>query len=1218
MAFNIVVNVTAQGTEKIDQTTEKLDDATAAAKQTTDTLTKLGPAAAQAGKQAAEGLDATATAASRARGDLDALNAITGKLQAETRALAGVSSQQTAEWERMLAAGKASADRQAEILERIQAPMRQYEADVQALNALLEKGQIDLADYTREMERAAESAAHGLGPVQGPAYKQDLAGLSFDPMQGPAYKQELAGLSFDPMQGPAFDPNQAGRGLTQELQRERDLLEQIHGPVQRYEQDLATLDALLKKDQISLEQYDAQLAKVQKRAESAGAIAPVQGPQQQTAPTAPTGGSSLQSLAGGASLLLAGGAAAGFVALGEHIDSLIGGYRDIQDVAIKAANAVQRFTDESHSATLVMDQQRELATQLHATYSQTVGLYGRLAEQADMLSLSQGELTTLTKEFGEAVQLTGKPIDAADGIMRRFAYGLAAGKIETRELRQIMREVPAVAELWTKAFGVTTDQLKHMVQDGRISTEDLMGSLLKGSQAIEDKFQKLQETHAQARDRWLEDEKILSQRYDVGFGAGHSAQAAVDKMAEQAGSGAEGWRQIAAAAEQSGKMGELATAALRKVHEENRAAVADTLRDLTNLTGAFRPIGDAYRKWIGDTAAVRAEVQKLNEPIDAARAEIDTLNHAFGSGKIDIETYEKEYAKLQTVLQRGTPPEAYKLNAPIEAAKKSLEDLNAAFGRNDITFDQYRKEYTALTTTIEGHMPVLEKIRQPIEDARVALAELSKEQRAGTITGEEFRREYDSLMTTINDGRLPEAIKIWEEINLPVRDAGLNFAALNALLRQGRIDVSDYETQLKKIVDTHLSGEAVIISDGIARLHKEFADGLLSLRGYDAAVEKLIRDYQTLHRTASGISYRIAPQGPETDAGQLSRITQQQLYLPSVTGNADVRAALAQIQSTALVSGTSDEMKQLNEQFERANKLANEFVAPAVKYEQALKDIATAAELHEITEDQATAARRRAKDTLNQENEALEAQKGPMEQYEATLRKLKDQLEAGDIAQKQYDDGIDKARVTMLQATGAANTFRGAMQIEWIKLKQEADSFGATVANMAVSDFGKLNDAIVTMANGGQVSWSQMADSMIQDLERIALKMLEVKAISGLIGLFGGEGAAAVADTAAHYATGGSFTVGGDGGTDTTPVGFWATRGERVTITPPGAYPYPQAPSPAMYAQGMQQAPVVHVHNHYDSSVGLATIQSPNGQSAILNVLRANAPAIRGALGIKS
>lgn len=39
---------------------------------------------------------------------------------------------------------------------------------------------------------------------------------------------------------------------------------------------------------------------------------------------------------------------------------------------------------------------------------------------------------------------------------------------------------------------------------------------------------------------------------------------------------------------------------------------------------------------------------------------------------------------------------------------------------------------------------------------------------------------------------------------------------------------------------------------------------------------------------------------------------------------------------------------------------------------------------------------------------------------------------------------------------------------------------------------------------------------------------------------------------AMRFATGGSFMVGGQGGTDKTPVSFWATKGEEVTVTPPG------------------------------------------------------------------
>jgi len=44
---------------------------------------------------------------------------------------------------------------------------------------------------------------------------------------------------------------------------------------------------------------------------------------------------------------------------------------------------------------------------------------------------------------------------------------------------------------------------------------------------------------------------------------------------------------------------------------------------------------------------------------------------------------------------------------------------------------------------------------------------------------------------------------------------------------------------------------------------------------------------------------------------------------------------------------------------------------------------------------------------------------------------------------------------------------------------------------------------------------------------------------------------------------------------------------------------------------------VIHVHNHYDSSITAAGIVAPAGQTAVLNVLRANAPAIRAALGIR-
>ncbi len=54
---------------------------------------------------------------------------------------------------------------------------------------------------------------------------------------------------------------------------------------------------------------------------------------------------------------------------------------------------------------------------------------------------------------------------------------------------------------------------------------------------------------------------------------------------------------------------------------------------------------------------------------------------------------------------------------------------------------------------------------------------------------------------------------------------------------------------------------------------------------------------------------------------------------------------------------------------------------------------------------------------------------------------------------------------------------------------------------------------------------------------------------------------------AGRFAAGGGFMVGGDGGIDTSWVGFKATKGERVTIQTP--------------AQQTQDSNGVIVHNHY-------------------------------------
>jgi tape measure domain-containing protein len=89
------------------------------------------------------------------------------------------------------------------------------------------------------------------------------------------------------------------------------------------------------------------------------------------------------------------------------------------------------------------------------------------------------------------------------------------------------------------------------------------------------------------------------------------------------------------------------------------------------------------------------------------------------------------------------------------------------------------------------------------------------------------------------------------------------------------------------------------------------------------------------------------------------------------------------------------------------------------------------------------------------------------------------------------------------------------------------------------------------------------------------------------------------------FAHGGQFTVGGDGGTDTTPVMFAATRGERVTVE---TRQQQRENDDAMMMGGGGRAETVNVVMVDDQRAAVAAVlATPEGERAILAVLDRNA-----------
>lgn len=1219
----------------------KVEDA---ANRARDAMGRFAKTGAEAGTQVAAG----AEAASESLGDL-------------VDKLGGAADAQDKLGDKTDKAGGFSA-RQLAIIERIKGPLREHREDLDALNELHARGELSMKQYEDELVRletrygsahraesvlaqSLERESAILERIRGPMreYNADLAALEKLQTDGKIttleFEAELDRLNrkVGAMHGP----------ISQLAERDAATLQQLRGPLQEYENKVASLNRLYQQGKITGQERDTELLKQAARAgykpgESAEAEAGglVSGKL----------GSTIESIApqfGPVGNILGGIATKGTVATAAVL-ALATEFVHLGDEYIKISNAAQKVTAAGADVDHTLATQYDLSLKLHGSLEQTLELYDAVRDGTDELNFSQQQQLQLAKEIGDAVIAEGKGLGAAEGLMRRLTFAFASGTISGRDLRSIMKEFPDIGAAFVDAMGHSRKELVEMANKGQISAEMLIAAFHKMGPEMEEKVGKKAETTGQM---WghFKDQLTLSfgkfaestgvfetmskslqalgetisgitEIASVSTGALQAfmlaAQGVIDAVktgVSAAGSG------IGAAIDaltggpsDEHKQADVARAYLARLEalkqigkeEERNARTAE-------LAGAAGRLGIDFGAFdesaANKAAAAQIEMRQRGVEIGDAFATAHAKATLFGA-KLD-EIKEKKDADD---IARDVKRIYQEMNGANDLVAKQLEhwqDLADQVAVTTKAIEKWKSLTPAGVPTSQEQRELQRQLRdtqieqndfqygkgvvarnQQLAQAGDQLRDYRRALKDGEISAEAFRKKYEETMTVLNDGRLPEAIKIWNSIHDPIDQARRDLAALNSLYRQGSLDTRDYVAELKKIAATGKSSDATIIVGGIERFDALLAKGMITLRDYNAQLNKVLDALRGSERMFGGTRVRIGydlnphalPSTREADTAAASSAVQKAF--------ADARAQIDAFQASG--TGAAKALEELSKNMD----LGNQFVAPLVEYETKLKDIDRALHANSLTQQQATFLQRQAREEYDKAEEALGRVKTPLDEYRDAVRHLGEQLESGALSAAKYNDAVGEARVKLLEATGASRTFAGGMEIEWQKLRQEADNAGASIAKMAVDDIGKLSDALVTMASGGEVSFEQMVDSMIQDLERLALRMLEIKLIeAGLNAIFPGAGVVAGASGAAGSV---ADLVGG-------AIGGWVGAVGGTAGIPAAAYSTPVTSSASQSVSvAPTTAPIVNIHNHIDESVVAHALTSRAGQRAVSNVIR--------------
>lgn len=1017
----------------------------------------------------------------------------------------------------------------------------------------------------------------------------------------------------------------AGGTTIDAIERERAVLERLKAPMREYMADMQALDTLMHKGTITAVEYGNEFEKLNKKYGVA-----VQGPVQQVAaaPGKPPGGGGgppeekPASGPGFGAYLGAQLAAGAALQLGRQFDAIIQHRREVEDTYIGMANAALKFVDASHGVNAVMNEQMAVASNLHANMQETIGFYTQLKDATRDLKFSHGELIQIETAVGQAVQLANKPIGFAGQITRQLAVAMSDGIVRGDELKETMTEVPAIADAWAAKFGVTRKELVAMANQGRVSVNDLVEAIKDSAGAIDAEFQKRQRTNAQKVDEFTINERLLSQQYDVAEGFGHQAQV----MDEMISGGQRRWQ----------------------------AFFADFNEGIKNMTGQFARVRiEQERQWgiqfneriktFGRSGNAAAEGQAVLDELAAAG--IRTSN-SFTMAQASAQQFNQQLDMM--LANRGAAKIADDVKRVYDALQGVNDQMDSQFKKwRDISdrinvargaIDRWKSLTPAGIATsqeqreLEREVRDLENKQKTMQfgDFTVAnttgklqaadqLKDLARATDAVAVSSEAARTKYRELVTALNDGRLPDAIRIMDKITDPIREYNFALGGLNALWRAGALDAQQYNIQLRQIADAYQQArDATSGTDlyEIERIKREGAAGHLGPRNMGGF--EVTRGFEPASRD------------------QPTELAKEQEMQARVTADiAEAQRAL----NVALADGSSTAILY-NQQLERQQALTNRLAEAEVAYEHALQAIA-AERGKGLTDRQAAVATREATDALNAARDAadgvgqaLNAIIGPQKQYVEQMEALATLRERGPgdrgITEAQYARAADQARLQLLAVTEEGRKFGGAMEAAWLQAKLGAESFGQTLAGVVMQDIDALNgevikfeDALVKAAADGEVSWADMGRSfaavvegMILDLEKLILKQLEVAAINAIIGSATGNPSAGLATGwLPGFATGGEMVVGGAGGTDSQLVAFRATPGEHVTIQTPGQYRHEPSggsgSSGAPAAAAPPAAPQIKVINVLDPSTVHAAMDSPTGEQVILNVVRRNQAAVR-------
>lgn len=139
-------------------------------------------------------------------------------------------------------------------------------------------------------------------------------------------------------------------------------------------------------------------------------------------------------------------------------------------------NRLKLVTNNTQELQGVTRELFEISNSTRQSFTATAEVYSRMALATKELGLSQQETLQFSKSLNQAVLLSGASSAEASAGLIQLSQGLASGTLRGDELRSVLEQLPAVADVIARGLGVTRGELRKMGEDGKITADQVISA----------------------------------------------------------------------------------------------------------------------------------------------------------------------------------------------------------------------------------------------------------------------------------------------------------------------------------------------------------------------------------------------------------------------------------------------------------------------------------------------------------------------------------------------------------------------------------------------------------------------------------------------------------------------------------------------------------------------------------------------------------------------